>query len=355
MLCGFFSGSFLGILEKLVKPARYGLDKSAETAHWTTRARVSSDMFYFRLMLMIIHFDVHHFTVCEESDESIPPTVSSESTPSRRSRPKLFQMVALSYRSLYEDRVNGTMSRNGTIVPTHISVFDAFVFASLSTSFVAFASFVPYIIKKYGELNQVIFFDLGKKNARETTKQAIRDHQLRAERDPINCAPLVVFPEGTSTTGRCIMPFKDGVFEALLPVQPVILIYSVNGDFMIKSFDTWSLATSGVIENVVLTLADWRSKNISVIWMCQMRPTSRETVEQYKNRVYVEMNLVLKAVQPNCLPNLPVWDQYSIPNTHHVKNIASRLRAEIYQSKTKNAGNPAQEGLLSNGGQPGDV
>lgn len=37
--------------------------------------------------------------------------------------------------------------------------------------------------------------------------------------DPVNTAPLTLFAEGTSTTGRCIMPFKDGAFEVNRPFR----------------------------------------------------------------------------------------------------------------------------------------
>ena len=39
--------------------------------------------------------------------------------------------------------------------------------------------------------------------------------------------PMLLFPEGTTTSGRCLLPFKTGAFLAGLPVQPVILRYGV--------------------------------------------------------------------------------------------------------------------------------
>jgi 1-acyl-sn-glycerol-3-phosphate acyltransferase len=37
---------------------------------------------------------------------------------------------------------------------------------------------------------------------------------------------LLIFPEGTLTNGSCIVPFKLGAFEPLVPVQPLRLEYS---------------------------------------------------------------------------------------------------------------------------------
>ena len=42
-------------------------------------------------------------------------------------------------------------------------------------------------------------------------------------------APLVLFPEGTTTSGRNILKFKKGAFYHLLPIKPEIInIYQEN-------------------------------------------------------------------------------------------------------------------------------
>lgn len=38
-----------------------------------------------------------------------------------------------------------------------------------------------------------------------------------------NFTPLVIFPEGSTTSGRHLMTFKKGAFATLLPLKPVIL------------------------------------------------------------------------------------------------------------------------------------
>jgi lysophosphatidylcholine acyltransferase/lyso-PAF acetyltransferase len=37
--------------------------------------------------------------------------------------------------------------------------------------------------------------------------------------------PMVLFPEGTTTNGRFLLPFKTGAFLAGAPVRPVVLAY----------------------------------------------------------------------------------------------------------------------------------
>lgn len=38
-----------------------------------------------------------------------------------------------------------------------------------------------------------------------------------------NLSPIVVFPEGTTTSGRHLLPFKKGAFASLLPLKPVLV------------------------------------------------------------------------------------------------------------------------------------
>ncbi|KAK9797382.1 hypothetical protein WJX73_008706 [Symbiochloris irregularis] len=40
--------------------------------------------------------------------------------------------------------------------------------------------------------------------------------------------PMLLFPEGTTTNGNFLLPFRKGAFLAGAPVQPVILRYPVN-------------------------------------------------------------------------------------------------------------------------------
>jgi|JI9StandDraft_2_1071091.scaffolds.fasta_scaffold334021_1 hypothetical protein len=60
-------------------------------------------------------------------------------------------------------------------------------------------------------------------------------------------AQICVFPEGFITNGSRLAPFKHGAFYSLLPVQPIVLLYSgfpevpTTGSIDLRSSATYSL------------------------------------------------------------------------------------------------------------------
>jgi len=46
--------------------------------------------------------------------------------------------------------------------------------------------------------------------------------------NPPHARPLLLFPEGTTTNGVFMLPFKTGAFLAGVPLQPVIIQYHTN-------------------------------------------------------------------------------------------------------------------------------
>ena len=61
----------------------------------------------------------------------------------------------------------------------------------------------------------------GEAGAGELVKQRL----LARAADPSSVAPLLLFPEGTTTNGSALLPFKTGAFLTGAPVQPVLLRY----------------------------------------------------------------------------------------------------------------------------------
>ena len=53
----------------------------------------------------------------------------------------------------------------------------------------------------------------------------VRERLLRRARAPDSCPQLLLFPEGTTTNGDFLLPFKTGAFLTGAPVQPVLLRY----------------------------------------------------------------------------------------------------------------------------------
>ena len=80
---------------------------------------------------------------------------------------------------------------------------------------------LPFI-GKIAKLLQCIFVDRvgGDEGGGKSTTEKILE---RAHSPPGTWPPLCVCPEGTTTTGHCLVKFATGAFRAGLPVQPVIV------------------------------------------------------------------------------------------------------------------------------------
>ncbi|KAK9826820.1 hypothetical protein WJX81_004146 [Elliptochloris bilobata] len=121
------------------------------------------------------------------------------------------------------------------IVSNHVSYLDILVHMSHSApSFVARGNTadLPLIglISKY---LQCIFVNRGFKTKTGEVAGVSGQVKERVELaaltgpDP-NLRPLLLFPEGTTTNGRCLLPFKTGAFLAGAPVRPVVLEYGAD-------------------------------------------------------------------------------------------------------------------------------
>jgi lysophosphatidylcholine acyltransferase/lyso-PAF acetyltransferase len=65
----------------------------------------------------------------------------------------------------------------------------------------------------------------GTPEAREQTVKLIEDRQREVHEGRSTKSPLVIFPEGSTSNGTCILPFKRGAFSSLLPVKPLSVNY----------------------------------------------------------------------------------------------------------------------------------
>lgn len=83
--------------------------------------------------------------------------------------------------------------------------------------------FIGFIAEKLDTL----WLDRSDKNSRNEIFSLLKQRQS----DYINkkvLSPLIVFPEGTTTNGSCILKFKLGAFDSLLPIKP--MIFEPNND-----------------------------------------------------------------------------------------------------------------------------
>lgn len=126
------------------------------------------------------------------------------------------------------------------VVCNHVSALDILVFLERDfASFVAKASVrrIP-LIGKCAQVVGTIFVDRSSDDNRERALQAVlqRQHELASMEDTSNhIAPLVMFAEGTTSSGRTLLPFKRGAFYGMQPVTPVVLSYTAS--FFHPSYD----------------------------------------------------------------------------------------------------------------------
>ena len=135
-------------------------------------------------------------------------------------------------------------------VANHLSWTDVCILGGvIDTAFVAQDQIAEWpIVGWLARLNATVF--VSRTDRRTATDQVAR---LRAAiaRDQ----PVTLFPEGTTTDGRSLLPFKSVLFEGLLPppdglrIQPVLLDFDDAG----KSL-AW-IGTEGAPANALRTLA----------------------------------------------------------------------------------------------------
>ena len=115
------------------------------------------------------------------------------------------------------------------VVSNHVSWVDILVMMSeVFPSFVAKATIrkLP-LVGVVSEAMGCIFVERETRGAGENggVSALVRERLLMRARDPTSCPPLLLFPEGTTTNGKFLLPFKTGAFLTGAPVQPVLLRY----------------------------------------------------------------------------------------------------------------------------------
>jgi len=124
-------------------------------------------------------------------------------------------------------RKSGQLSKDRPllIVANHFSVFEVIVFpAAFGTGFFGKSEirkwfFIGWLAKSYGNL----FIDRRPEKAMQAVELLTR--QMRAAK-----SPFTIYPEGTTSNGNYIMPFKSSMFEFLkdvpdVKIQPVVMFY----------------------------------------------------------------------------------------------------------------------------------
>lgn len=211
-----------------------------------------------------------------------------------------------------------------TIVSNHVSILDiSFFMRYVSCGFVAQKEIREnFILGTVADIIGCIYVDRSCMETRSKAKHFIQDRQLKrlhlinsmknqinnsikineseslsARNKTTKCinslekTPLVIFPEGTTTNGNDIIPFKLGAFESLTPITPVVLSYSYSA--YSPAFDIipfWVL--------MCLLLCNYGEITISAYWLPQMHAVSTQrnetSIKDFANRVRELMIKVLR-------------------------------------------------------------
>ena len=127
-------------------------------------------------------------------------------------------------------RIGGNPSKVAPVclVSNHVSWVDILLFlGEVFPSFVAKATIrkLP-LVGVISEAMGCIFVERETRGAGENgAAAAVRARLFARASDPASCPPLLLFPEGTTTNGNFLLPFKTGACLTGAPVQPVLLRY----------------------------------------------------------------------------------------------------------------------------------
>ena len=141
----------------------------------------------------------------------------------RRTSPfsRLFLRSACAALGLRVKRTGAILPRRGLTVANHVSWTDVIVMgAVLQTRFVAKTEVRRWpMLGALAVLNATVFVD-------RATRVSIRA-QIEALRRALGDGLLVLFPEGTSSQGSTVLPFRSALFAAAAghDVQPATIIY----------------------------------------------------------------------------------------------------------------------------------
>ncbi|RNA31361.1 lysophosphatidylcholine acyltransferase 2 [Brachionus plicatilis] len=154
------------------------------------------------------------------------------------------------------------------VAAPHTSYFDAFLFfiLGLPTAISRAENGTLPIMGRVVRAVQPILVTREDVNNKQITIQTIIDRS-----DPKSDWPQVlIFPEGTTTNGSCLINFKPGAFIPKLPVQPVIIKYRNKINTI-----TWTWQGLSVFKVSLLTLCQFNN-SMEVHYLPVYEPDEKE-------------------------------------------------------------------------------
>lgn len=113
-------------------------------------------------------------------------------------------------------------------VSNHISYLDVFVLGNIRAYFVAKSEVANWpILGPYARFQNTLFIE--RKAGKAKQSMLVMKEHLQQNKS------LILFPEGTSTDGRHVEPFRSSLFAAAessqepIPIQPITLAYTHQG------------------------------------------------------------------------------------------------------------------------------
>ncbi|KAL3340570.1 hypothetical protein AABB24_028957 [Solanum stoloniferum] len=240
----------------------------AHTGGWRRTVMMQSGMFLSRVMLFVFGFYWIHET---------------------------YQPINLNGNSNNEDgskQQAEELERPGAIVSNHISYLDILYHMSCSfPSFVAKRSVAKLpLVGLISKCLGCVYVQRESKSPDFKGVSGVVNERIREAHQNKSAPIMLLFPEGTTTNGDFLLPFKSGAFLSGAPVQPVILRYPYQ-----RLSPAWD-SISGA-RHVILLLCQFVN-HVEATWLPVYYPSQQEKDDP---RLYAENVRRLMAHEGNLL------------------------------------------------------
>jgi lysophosphatidylcholine acyltransferase/lyso-PAF acetyltransferase len=154
------------------------------------------------------------------------------------------------------------------IICNHIGFFEVVVnMIKYSAGFIAAEQVKNYwFIGNIAKAMNCLFLTREKSSDRQEIFRRLEERQKNFYEKKL-LSPLVLFPEGTTTSGRHILKFKKGAFYALLPIKPEIFNIYQEDEFHL------SIGASSVVTNYMRLYSYFRHRVYFVDDLPVIKPT----------------------------------------------------------------------------------
>jgi len=173
------------------------------------------------------------------------------------------------------------------------------------------------IFGKLLEEMEAVFVDRSSGDSRQQTMDAINQHCTGWRS---GSRPLLIFPEGTTTNGEVLAPFKRGAFNSGSPVRPIIMVYTGQWD---PASTTYRKTETG--ELLEVSSDEW----------------GKQFIGHFVHSLHVRV----------LAPYFPSEDERADPDVYalhvqaHMQQAIGRIRAEITEKSWKEAAGRSNGGL----------